>query len=624
MPSVNLAVRNGSLRELVGRDSIVAALLFAAVLSIFLASHIHQVADSSYSMLLSESLIHHHSFALDNYALPSAEPIFAGNYFKYGNIYQLEVINGHIFYYFPPGSSILSVPLVLVMNSLGVSAAGANGVYDPNGEAAIEAKIAALLMAGLAAIFYFLARLALLKFSSLTVAIGGALGTQVWSTASRSLWTDTWGSFLLGVVLLMLLGTAADRIRLRPVLLATLLGWMYIVRPTFAVPIAGITVYILLFYRSLFLPYAITGAVWLTAFMLYSWRLFGHLLPSYYRAGRLQVDVLWTAMAGNLISPGRGLFVYVPALFFVAYLLARYRRWLVYPRLAVLSGAVITLHLTIISCFGHWWGGHSFGPRLSTGLVPWFVLLAILGLQAMFQARREFVPASLSRKLELSLGAGLLFLSIAINGAGATSHATWLWNSRPLNIDEHPERTWDWRQPQFLAGLVHAPLPGQIPVAPFDRIDFIAPQSSGFLWYGWSAAEPTFRWTNAKEAALVFRLKAIEDLIFTAQLQAYVIPNSHPEQRFNVALNGKPIEHLRFSDDGPHQVSFVLRSSLLREKNLLEFFLPDAVAPDSLGIGKDSRLLGIAVHWIQFSPRSSSHLSLPDTDDSNQFSAGPR
>lgn len=280
------------------------------------------------------------------------------------------------------------------------------------------------------------------------------------------------------------------------------------------------------------------------------------------------------------------------------------------------------VHLTIISGFVHWWGGHSFGPRLSTGLVPWFVLLAIQGLQGMVRARRESVPASPRRRLELSLGAALLFLSIAINGAGATSQATWLWNVRPLNIDEHPERNWDWRQPQFLAGLLRAPLPSDIPVAPPDRIDFISQQSAGFLWYGWSAPEPTFRWTNAKEAGLVFRLNAVQDLVFTARLQAFVIPDVHPEQRFNIALNGKPIEHLKFADDGPHEISFVLRSSLLRQKNLLEFFLPDAVAPETLGIGKDPRSLGIAVHWIQFSPKTSSPLILPDVGDSNQFSAG--
>jgi hypothetical protein len=45
----------------------------------------------------------------------------------------------------------------------------------------------------------------------------------------------------------------------------------------------------------------------------------------------------------------------------------------------------------------------------------------------------------------------LLALSIGINGRGATSEATAMWNVRPASVDEHPERRWDWRDPQFLA-----------------------------------------------------------------------------------------------------------------------------------------------------------------------------
>src|SRR5207244_4716932 len=118
-----------------GLDSACAAALFAFTLSVFLFSRVHQVTDSSYSMLLSESLIHRHSFALDSYALPRGEPVWFGVYFKYGNIYQLEVVNGHIYYYFPPGSSLLSIPFVAVMNGFDISATSADGAYNPRGEA---------------------------------------------------------------------------------------------------------------------------------------------------------------------------------------------------------------------------------------------------------------------------------------------------------------------------------------------------------------------------------------------------------------------------------------------------------------------------------------------------------
>jgi hypothetical protein len=339
----------------------------------------------------------------------------------------------------------------------------------------------------------------------------------------------------------------------------------------------------------------------------------------------LQFDVFWTALAGNLISPGRGLFVYVPVLFFIGYLLARYRRQLVYPQLVVLSLVVIVAHVAIISCFVHWWGGHSFGARFSTGIVPWFVLLAILGLQAMLKARATSVSGkTFGRKVELLAGGVLLFLSATINGLGATADATWLWNTRPLNIDEHPERNWDWRQPQFLASLIRPPLPKNIPVASLDRVDFTTPESAAYLWYGWSPAEPAFRWTEAKEAALVFRLNAIKDLQLTAKLHAFVIPNRHPEQRLSVALNGKPIGKFSFNDETAHEITLALPSSLLRQQNFVEFFLPDAASPNSLGQGDDWRPLGIAVSWIQFSPKAAGYLPQSYNGESMLSSARPR
>src|SRR5688572_20629840 len=382
------------------KGSLLPALIFAAALSIFLLSPVHQVTDSAYSMLLSESLLHHGSFELDHYAIPRGEPKWFRYYFRNGDIYQLEWVNGHLYHNFPVGTSILSIPFVAVMNAAGVSATNPDGSYNHDGEEKIEKILAAILMAALVCVFFLMARLALSNGLSAAVALGGGLGTQVWSTASRSLWTDTWGSLLLGVVLLMLFGAAVGRFRLRPILLATLLSWMYIVRPTFAIHIIGITVYIFLYYRTILLRYVITGAVWLAAFVIYSWHFYGHTLPSYYRAGRLQFDFFWTALAANLISPARGLLIYVPVVLFIGYLLAHYRRQIIYQRLVALSLAVIVAHILVVSCQIHWWGGHSFGARFSTGLVPWVVLLAILGLQARRHRLQSVSAATSSHRLK--------------------------------------------------------------------------------------------------------------------------------------------------------------------------------------------------------------------------------
>lgn len=446
--------RRFKLRQRFGRETAAAVIVFALTLSVFLFSRIRQVADSHYSMLLSQSLVSRGSFALDSYALPRHEPVWHGYYFKNGPIYQLEVAQGRLYYHLPPGSSVLSAPFVAAFNLLGISPARADGSYDPRGEVMIEAGLAALLMAALAVIFFHTARLVLPLRWSVTVALGAAFGTQVYSTASRALWSDTWGILLLGVALFLLLRGEVKGRGPNPWLLATLLAWTYFVRPTFSVHIAAVSVYLFVFRGRLFPAYALTGAAWLALFVCYSWLHFGRLLPSYYSASRLEFDSFWEALAGNLVSPARGLLVYVPALLYVAFLVVRYRATLQHRRLVWLSAAVIAGHLVAISSFNHWWGGHSFGPRLSTGLVPWFVLLAVLALRAMLDWREKNSTAARPLwRAQLACGATLLIASMFINARGATSHATWLWNMRPAEIDQHPERLWDWTQPQFLAGI---------------------------------------------------------------------------------------------------------------------------------------------------------------------------
>jgi hypothetical protein len=582
-------------------DLIAGVLIFLLTLSIFLASKVHQVADSNYSMLLSQSLLDHQSFMLDHYAIPRYEPVWQGDHFQNGPLYHLEVVDGHLYYMFPPGTSVLSVPFVAVMNLFGVSAANADGTYNLEGEGRTQVKLAALLMAMLAVLFYWTARLVLPVKWSIWVAVGGALGTQVYSTASRALWSETWGIFLLGVVVLLMVGQEVGRWRGHPVILASVLSWMYFVRPTYAVHIMAISVYMLIYHRKLFLRYAATGAVWLAGFIFYSWYHFRTMLPGYYRAGRLQFEVFWEALAGNLVSPSRGLLVYIPALFFVAYLLMRYRRHLKFPRLALLALSIVVGQLLLVSGFIHWWGGSSFGPRFMTGLVPWFVLLAILGVKAMLAGREQQAAAASFRgwKAETMCGVALLLLSVFINTRGATDHATWLWNQNPLVVDEHPERLWDWRQPQFLAGWLPIPPPRTFPPGA-GRVDFAEPDAERYMWYGWGMREQGLRRTTGKEAALVFSLNRIDETIMRMKLGAFVVPGKHDEQRVNIALNGQHLQALSLKEEAAREYDLVLPKEMLRQKNVLTLELPDAVSPKSLGQGDDTRPLGMTMHWMEF------------------------
>lgn len=448
--ALKAALRRG-LAE-INRERATGVSLFMLTSAIFLAFPLPHLADSKYATLLSESLIHQRSFTLDAYKIPDLAPTQTYNSASNTTVYQIEFSGGHFYHMFPPGGPVLSVPYVALLNLFHIRASNPDGSYNNKNEKIIQASLASLLMGALTVIFFYTSRLLLPLTWSALVALGGSLGTQVWSTASRVLWSDTWGIFLLGYALLMLLSDATGK-RLRPLRLATVFSWMYFVRPTYAIPIAAISFYIFIYRRPLFASYALTGAAWFAAFIAYSQLHFGELLPYYYRASRLKFDEFPTAFAGNLISPGRGLFVYVPALFFVAYLLLRYTRELPLPRLVVLALAVIFAHLCVIAGFTPWWGGHSYGPRYTTGLVPWFVLLGALAVKAMlvWRAKHAELAATMRERVPLFIGGALLVLSILINGRGGTTADTLRWNVRPTNIDDHPERVWDWSYPQFMA-----------------------------------------------------------------------------------------------------------------------------------------------------------------------------
>ncbi len=239
-------------------DIFTGALIFIITSAVFLFSHVHQIADSKYSMLLAESILHHRSFTLDQYAIPRLPPTQYVGYTANGDVYQLEVVDGHLYYFFPPGSSLLSLPYVALMNALGVSAARSDGTYDPRGETKIEASLAALLMACFACVVFCTARLLLSSGWSVLITFGSTLGTQVWSTASRALWSDTWTIFLIGFIVLMLVAQEMGKARLRPLWLASLLSWSYFVRPTNCIPIAAVTVYVLVYHRRIFAKYALT------------------------------------------------------------------------------------------------------------------------------------------------------------------------------------------------------------------------------------------------------------------------------------------------------------------------------------------------------------------------------
>jgi hypothetical protein len=165
------------------------------------------------------------------------------------------------------------------------------------------------------------------------------------------------------------------------------------------------------------------------------------------------VTGLWTTplaegLLGVLVSPSRGLLVYSPVLVFAlggVLLLRRAAHAGLMASLAVGLG----LSLVLIAKYSVWWGGHAFGPRLATELLPALVLL-LLPTVPWLEARRGLRVAF----------AVLALVSVGIQGIGVLCYPSPRdvdWNTSPRDVDLAHDRLWDWRDPQLLRLLRHGP-----------------------------------------------------------------------------------------------------------------------------------------------------------------------
>jgi len=423
--------------------------VFSISLAVFLLSPVRQFSDSSYSLLVSECLYKHGTFTLDRYIElpldPGRYPGATGN----GLPYHIVSSGGHYYYFFPPGSSVLSIPMVVIANICGMSAISPDGSYDFQGERQIQKRVAALLMAWFTLVVFRMCRLVLATGTSLIFSFCAALTTPVWSTASRSLWSHSWAIVLVMLAIHHLVRHELLGRRPRPILLGTLMGLAYLTRPTMAIGVAVIGVYLAFRWRRTMVAYGSTIAGWCAVLVAYSWIHFGRLLPPYFSVMRLGFPDLRIALPAYLVSPSRGLLVFVPHLLVVSYLIVRYRRRSALVGFDILAGLALAGHLIVVSSFPHWWGGHGYGPRLLTDTVPWLVLAALVAVDAWLTQR------SASSRRRFRLEAATLWILLAasafVHGVGAISPAANQWNWEPVNVDADPTRVWDWHDPQFLA-----------------------------------------------------------------------------------------------------------------------------------------------------------------------------
>jgi len=572
-----------------------ALMWFALAFGLFAVSPVYQLTDSRFVFLLSESLMYRGAFELTPMIESSQRVTPELGHFIARVPYQLEKLpDGRIFHYWPPGAAILSIPYVWVANQLGYRTFDLESGYDPDMERVMQLPLAWGLSALFVACVWISATWAGMRRGRWWICAAVTAATPVWSIASRSLWSNTWVLLLLGtaILLLQLLEAGRGRGILIGAALATVLSWGYFIRPTTAVPIVCVGVFLAIRNWRALAGYAVVGLLWLGLFLWYSHANFGQAFPSYSKGSRLSLAIFPIGLAGNMISPSRGMLVYTPGILAALYLAAR--RWKVLRRepLAILALAAASLQLAAISCFPVWWAGHSYGSRLTLELLPWFVLLAILAVRAggAMLSRGEVIACIL-----------VTALGVIPNGLGALHTRCWLWNYFPEDVEVRPTRSFDWRYPQFLSPLLRPPPPDTFP--PLPSGGRISPTDEGqrpLLWEGWTQLPtPPIRWTEGPRASVRFGIDQVPPAAtLSVRAGAFVHPPALAKQSIRVLLNGVVIGSGEFTQRGLVDLEFPIPDGVLAKDNFLLIETPDAASPKSVGLNDDARKLGIEVEWI--------------------------
>lgn len=364
------------------------------------------------------------------------------------NDYRIENINGHLYSIFPIGVSVITIPFVFIIDKSGLfyfnleefQTQGFSPLY-------LELFIASLFIALTAVFIFLIACLFLKRNYSLLVTFIFAFCTSAWSTASRGLWQHGPSMLMLTITLYLIL-LAKNKPWL--VQFASIpLAFSYVIRPTNSLSIFLLTIFVLFQYRQYFFRYSLWAMTIVIPFLLFNLSIYHSFLSPYYMPQKIGSNPhFFEALAGNLISPARGLFIFSPTLLFSIYGIILKIQNASIQKLDYCLFSSLFLHWIVISSFPHWWAGWSFGPRFFSDMIPYFIYFLIPAVVYLSKLQ------GIKNAVFLSIFLGFIGISFFIHYRGATNWDVYAWNAEPVDIDRKPTRLWDWEDIQFLRGII--------------------------------------------------------------------------------------------------------------------------------------------------------------------------
>lgn len=392
-----------------------------------------RASDSIPTSLIPFSILIHKTLNLDFFSVYYSQHSSSLPYF-------FTEKNGHIYSIYPFALPLIITPLYIpVVCALKIETWAPDKIVHL---ATIMEKLVASLLASLSVVLLYimLTRLTSRKDAFL-ISLLYAVATSTWSISSQALWQHG-GSQLFIICSLLCAESYFRQGRARSVALAGLLSALAVaIRPTNLTFLIALLV-IFVFNKdrkksvTLFILFPCLVGLLLA---LYNAYLFGD-IRGIYAPHHFDTNLL-VGIAGVLVSPSRGLFIYSP--FLISVFLGMYA-WYKGQRpfnspLFVVSLIFFVFQVVLISKYCAWWAGYCYGPRYLTETLPALMILIIPALH--YVKKHRFVSY---------IFVVLILFSVGVQMVGAFCYPRGSWNSQPVPVNKDLSRLWDWGDNQII------------------------------------------------------------------------------------------------------------------------------------------------------------------------------
>lgn len=431
--------------ERLGRRDVALCLLLGIVCLVVYNANLRAISavDTYAARYLPLSIWHNHSLALD----PIVSSVAQGRIVDWSNgqpdaaFWIRKGREGHLVSLYPVVVPVVIAPLYLPAVAY-LDAHGWEPLLTDSVARVMEKLCASLIAAATVALLYLLLRRRTDRGTAGLLAAVYAFGTTTWVISSQALWMHGIASLLIVAALLLVTGRAtAIRIAAAGFCCALIVS----TRQPDAVLAGAVALYAIGWARHRIWLFICAGAVPLVPLLAYNVTLVGNLFGAYATIRHTGLANFFNdnpveGLAGLLVSPTRGLFVFSPFLIFIplfAGSILRERNWR--PLTVLLSLAAIAQ--IVGYAFGDWRQGASWGPRWLTDILPLLMWMLPPALEKMsWRARCLFAVACVVAVAIQVIGA---FWYIGISDAAIFAptdranrmQAAWLISNAPFIAD---------------------------------------------------------------------------------------------------------------------------------------------------------------------------------------------